>query len=454
MIQFLDLLATGVTDDNGNPLSLGTVTFYEGGTSTLQTAYQNYSLATPHTNPATLDAGGRMTAYVDGRVKLLIKNAAGTTIRTLDQVGIEDADIDDSLSDTIAGDGLESAPDGTINTNLDGDYLEVNVDNEITPVAAVQTKLLKAGLDQPYEITNLSLTCSVSASALTLTPKTKAGTDPSATDPIYMGVRHATATNGTYLQRSIVAAPTALVVPSTATLGTMSGKNSYLYFGFVDNAGTLEPCISHVYTDPGTIVSTTAISTSADVNNVIYSTTARSNVPVRFTHRLKTNQTTAGTWAAVPTEVAHWPFEVQKVVAIYDTNTAQAIVDSTDQQIDYEDRVIDTHGAVTTGASWAFTAPKAGVYEVAASVNVESTLDAAEFLSFRLFKNGSGHRYFARHVAVAAFTEILTLNGTAVVSLAAGDTVSARITHNAGGNRATSATNEFNHIAIREVTYT
>lgn len=49
-VQFLD--------DNGSPLRLGRITFFEAGTSILKSVYADHSLATPLSNPISLDAGG------------------------------------------------------------------------------------------------------------------------------------------------------------------------------------------------------------------------------------------------------------------------------------------------------------------------------------------------------------------------------------------------------------
>ena len=45
-------------DANGDPLSAGTITFYDTNTTTLKAVYSNAALTTSITNPYTLDAGG------------------------------------------------------------------------------------------------------------------------------------------------------------------------------------------------------------------------------------------------------------------------------------------------------------------------------------------------------------------------------------------------------------
>ena len=93
---------------------------------------------------------------------------------------------------------------------------------------------------------------------------------------------------------------------SGSTLGHVSAKDQYLYVYAIDNAGTVELAVagSHVF-DEGALQSTTAEggAGAADSGNVLYSTTSRSNVPIRLIGRIKSNQTVAGTWAASASEV-------------------------------------------------------------------------------------------------------------------------------------------------------
>ena len=160
-------------------------------------------------------------------------------------------------------------------------------------------------LDAPLDAKNYSIACSVGSSALTITLNDKAGSTPSGGSPCIFGFRNATPATGDYTTVSVTAATT-LVVSSGSTLGNLSGVATYLYVYAINNAGTAELAISTKRFDDGSIVSTTAEggAGAADSATTIYSTTARSNVPVRLIARLLSNQTTAGTWAAVPTEIS------------------------------------------------------------------------------------------------------------------------------------------------------
>jgi hypothetical protein len=148
------------------------------------------------------------------------------------------------------------------------------------------------------ELYNLGLASSVAASALTLnltqmdgvtTPATGAGS-------VEVGYRQVPVTGGGFDVISTTSS-LSLTVPSGATLGTASGVNAYLYVYLLNNVGANEIAISGSRKwDEGVLQNTTVLNTSSDSGDVLYSTTARTGVPVRLIRRLLTNQATAGTW--------------------------------------------------------------------------------------------------------------------------------------------------------------
>ena len=151
---------------------------------------------------------------------------------------------------------------------------------------------------------NLSFSASVSANALTIALKTKAGADATALTPIFIGFRNSTLTNGTYNVRSITGA-LSMVVSSGSTLGQLSAIAYPIFLYAIDNAGTVEIAVSTTLFDTAGVISTTAEggAGAADSINVMYSTTARTNVPFRYAGKLVTTQATAGTWATAPSLV-------------------------------------------------------------------------------------------------------------------------------------------------------
>lgn len=139
-----------------------------------------------------------------------------------------------------------------------------------------------------------TISASVAANALTL------GLAANSLD-----FRSATLTNGAPNTRTFSAL--SLVVPSGATLGTVSGQSARLALIAIDNAGTVELAVANlaggVNLDETTLISTTAISGTSNSAGVIYSTTARSNVPFRIVGFIDISEATAGTWASAPTLV-------------------------------------------------------------------------------------------------------------------------------------------------------
>lgn len=134
-----------------------------------------------------------------------------------------------------------------------------------------------------------SITSSVAGNQLTV------GLNPTSLD-----FRSATLTTGVPNTRTVGAA-LSLVVPASATLGTVNATQARLALLAIDNAGTVELAIVNmaggVNLDETTLISTTAISAAATSASVVYSTTARTNVPFRVVGFLDITEATAGTWA-------------------------------------------------------------------------------------------------------------------------------------------------------------
>ena len=139
------------------------------------------------------------------------------------------------------------------------------------------------------------ITASVGASALTCT-----------LNPTILNFRNTPLTSGTINTRTVAAA-ISVVVPSTATLGTVSAQQSRLVVIALDNAGTVELAVVNIAggtnLDETTLISTTAISAAATSASVVYSTTARTSLPFRVVGYIESTQATAGTWATAPSTI-------------------------------------------------------------------------------------------------------------------------------------------------------
>jgi hypothetical protein len=97
-----------------------------------------------------------------------------------------------------------------------------------------------------------------------------------------------------------------MTISSGSTLGHPSGVSRNVFLYLIDSTTTGEAAVSSSFYDDGTVVTTTAEGGAggADTNSAMYSRTSRSNVAVRCIGRFKSSQTTAGTWAAKPTELS------------------------------------------------------------------------------------------------------------------------------------------------------
>lgn len=77
--------------NSGAVLTGGKLHTYEPGTTTDKAAYPTQNDAdantNAHTNPIVLDSAGRAQVWLDGQYKLVLKDSAGTTIWTVDEVG-------------------------------------------------------------------------------------------------------------------------------------------------------------------------------------------------------------------------------------------------------------------------------------------------------------------------------------------------------------------------------
>ena len=138
-----------------------------------------------------------------------------------------------------------------------------------------------------------AVTASVASNALTVT-----------LNPTTLDFRSSTLGSGTVNTRTVSTAISA-VVPSGATLGTVNATLSKVMLLAIDNAGTVElaVCNGSLSLDESTLISTTLLDSASDSASVIYSATARTNVPFRIVGYVESTQATAGTWATSPSKI-------------------------------------------------------------------------------------------------------------------------------------------------------
>jgi hypothetical protein len=167
----------------------------------------------------------------------------------------------------------------------------------------------------PRVLENLGLAVTMAANAVTIALKGADGNDPSASNKVGIGFRHATLTNGQASKVEVVAA-TSTTISSGSTGGSVSAEASRVWIAAINNSGAVELAWSIrrsgksvLPVDEGAVISTTAEGGAGGADTVAtwYSTTARSNVPFTILGYFDSTQATAGTWASNPTSVVTNP---------------------------------------------------------------------------------------------------------------------------------------------------
>lgn len=216
----------------------------------------------------------------------------------------------DTLSNKTMGDALTftqiatpSNPSTGFNklyAKSDGNFYNLNSAGTETLLGSSST-----AVDQPFNLSNLGLSTSVAANAMTVALKQRDGTSNPASGSGAVGVtfRSSTLTTGGYTTVSVTAS-TSITIPSGATLGSTNNNAAYFYVYAINNAGTVELAVSSKIWDEALLWNTTAISSGSTSALLLYSTTARTNVSVRLIGKVGYSEVTAGTWASNATSVA------------------------------------------------------------------------------------------------------------------------------------------------------
>jgi len=297
-------------------------------------------------------------------------------------------------------------------------------------------------------ISNLGLAATVAANALTIAIKNSTGSDPSGADAVTVGFRSATAGTGQYTLVNITSA-LSTVISSGSTAGQISGVASDLYVYLINNSGTAEVAWSSSIFDEGDLVSTTAEggAGAADSSTILYSTTARSNVPVRLVGRLRNTQATAGTWTSAPSQIALIPFDRAIAVAARGVNSAGTTYTSGSVAVlPYNvSKTIDTHNALNT-TTGIFTVPISGNYQVDGSCLFASAswTTVNTFVEVIIYKNNAVYSRSSDAVIQTSCTINLGHSISDIVPCVKGDTLEIRILQNRGANTSLVADTTYN----------
>jgi hypothetical protein len=140
------------------------------------------------------------------------------------------------------------------------------------------------------------------------------------------------------------------------------------------------------------------------------------------------------------------------VSARYKTSAGQSIAGSTATIIDFGTKDYDSNGSITTGASWKFTAPVAGIYEVSTAVLFNTaSFTGTNSIELRLFKNGSLYSIVDRLTINSTATTYFGTSGSGKIRLIAGDYIDIRVQHTEGSNRSLYADDTYNWIEVTKV---
>lgn len=146
--------------------------------------------------------------------------------------------------------------------------------------------------------------------------------------------------------------------------------------------------------------------------------------------------------------------DTRVVAARYTTNAGQSISNATITIVDFEDKTFDTHGAVTTGASWKFTASSTGYFKIHAAVLLSSTTTWGDTESgdLYLYKNGVLYSIMDRKDNYTSGSSVfMQLGGSDIAYLNAGDYVDIRLYQNSGAALALYTDSNYNFVTIERI---
>lgn len=145
----------------------------------------------------------------------------------------------------------------------------------------------------------------------------------------------------------------------------------------------------------------------------------------------------------------------ETVAARYTISTSSSnlsIANGATEILDFDTKTFDSHGAVTTGASWKFTAPIAGKYRVSSKLVYDAaTFTVTQAVSLQIYKNGSVYSLPGYYQSPATSTHTAVVHGSDVIQLSAGDYIDIRTAHSEGTARALSGSATQHYVVVERV---
>jgi hypothetical protein len=283
---------------DGTPLVGGKIYTYSAGTTTPLATYTDAGGLTANTNPIILDSLGQASIWLSTSTsyKFSVYTSANVLLYTVDSIAAP-VDYLTFASPPPIGNTTPNTGAFTTLTATTGTITTVNATTAtVSGVTTTGTLTFSGGgsMTKPSEVGIQSISASAASSALTISASA-----------LSLDFRSTTLTSGTVT--TVSGTPANLVVPSTATLGTVSAVQSRLIVLALNNAGTIELAVVNIaggndLTETG-LISTTAIAAASNSASTVYSTTARTSVAYRVIGYIESTQATAGTWATTPSTI-------------------------------------------------------------------------------------------------------------------------------------------------------
>lgn len=303
------------------------------------------------------------------------------------------------------------------------DFLLLNP-NHLSASIVTAEKLAASAISQDTIMINGTLVFSRTGNAETVALKTRAGADPSATDPVHVVFRNATLTTGDYTVLTVTSAQS-LTIPNTATLRCVNGQPFRLWVVAFNDGGTFRLGVIKATSVSGTgtvtveqtdlrgdrVRSATAIGTGADNSHEFYAGQAITDKPMVPLGWAEWNAGLAaiGVWNTAPSQVelvhasSAYPGETISVTCESESEvgTGATVIphDDTEPTISEGDDFIGINGANPSSP--------ANVSEVTAQFFVASSQAAHQAMT--LFDNSTSTLLAVTATGIAAAADIIPM---------------------------------------------
>lgn len=306
------------------------------------------------------------------------------------------------------------------------DFLLLNP-NHLSASIVTAEKLAASAISQDTIMINGTLVFSRTGNAETVALKTRAGADPSATDPVHVVFRNATLTTGDYTVLTVTSAQS-ITIPNTATMGCVNSQPFRIWVVAFNDGGTFRLGVIKAAQFTGgsgyvpqtadlrgdRVRSATAIGTGADAALVFYAgqaITDKPMVPLGWAE-WSGGLAAVGVWNTVPSEIqlvhasSPYPGEVIHTVTTSSTEFATGATviphDDTAPTIGEGDSFISVSGVTPSSP--------ANISEVHVQMFLASSQAAHQAAA--LFDNSSSTLLTVTAVGIAAAADIIPMTLT------------------------------------------